>query len=154
MINLKHFCLSCCSDHLDQFWSILVHFGASHGRPCNPSMTVSDSYPLLCVHLIQKLIIFVTEDIFKKVILGHAMVTIWIHFGPFWCTSCATPQPLFIEFPSSHQRYVSFASRTFNCNQSHFPSSICSGNIDLTWALTMGKSGKKKFSGKKGGLMG
>ena len=43
------------------------------------------------------------------IFLGHAIVTILVHFGQFWCTSWVTPRPLFIEFPSSHQRYVSYA---------------------------------------------
>ena len=137
------FVLPCYTDHLDQFWSNSVHFGAPHGWPHHPSMTGSDSYPLSSVHSIQNWIILVTQDNFETLLLGHAMVTIWVHFGSFWGTSWATPRPLFIEFPSSHQRYVSYASRAFKCNQSNLPSSICSGDIDLTWALTMGKSGKK-----------
>ena len=40
-----------------QFWSILVHFGAIHVWPHDPSMTCPDSYPLSSVHLIQKKII-------------------------------------------------------------------------------------------------
>ena len=103
------FACACCGDHLDQFWSILVHFGAPHGCPHHPSMTGSDSYPLSSVHLIQKWIILVIEDKFEKLFLGHAIVTILVHFGQFWCTSWVTPRPLFIEFPSSHQRYVSYA---------------------------------------------
>ena len=113
--------------------TILVHFGAPHGWPHHPSMTCSDSYPLSSFHLNQKWMIFVTEDISKRIILWcHAMVTIWIHFGPFWCISWATPQPLFIKFPGSHQRYVSYASRAFKRNQSHHSSSIHQRDIDLT----------------------
>ena len=48
------FALPSYNDYLDQFWSILVHFGAPHGWPHHPSMTGSDSYPLSSVHLIQK----------------------------------------------------------------------------------------------------
>ena len=135
--------LPCYTDHLDQFWSNLVHFGAPHGWPHHPSTTSPDSYSLSSVHLIQKWIILVTQDNFETLILCHAMVTIWVHFGSFWWPSWVTPRPLFIEFPLSHQRYVSYASRAFKCNQPHFPISIHSGDIDLTWALTMGKSGKK-----------
>ena len=107
--EFKALACACCGDHLDQFWSILVHFGAPHGCPHHPSMTGSDSYPLSSVHLIQKWIILVIEDKFEKLFLGHAIVTILVHFGQFWCTSWVTPRPLFIEFPSSHQRYVSYA---------------------------------------------
>ena len=106
-------------------------------------MTGSDSYPLSSVHLIQKWIILVIEDKFEKLFLGHAIVTILVHFGQFWCTSWVTPRPLFIKLPQSYQRYVSYVSRAFKCNQPHFPISIHSGDIDLTWALTIGKSGNK-----------
>ena len=74
--------------------SILVHSGAPHGRPYDPSMTSSDSYPFSSAHSIQKWVILVTQDKFKKILLSCAMVTIMVHFGPFWCTSCATPRPL------------------------------------------------------------
>ena len=78
--------------------TILVHFGAPHGRPHDPSMTGSDSSPLSSVHLTQKWIMLVTQDKFETLLLNHAMVTILVHFGPFWCTSLATPQPLSIQF--------------------------------------------------------
>ena len=74
--------------------TILVHFGAPHGRPHDPSMTGSDSSPLSSVHLTQKWIMLVTQDKFETLLLNHAMVTILVYFGPFWCTSWATPQPL------------------------------------------------------------
>ena len=192
--------MSCYGDHFGPFWSILVHFGAPHVRPHNPSMTCSDSYPLSSIHLIQQWIIFVTQDKFETLLLCWPFGSILVHFGPFWCTSWVTPPPLhdcfwllppfkcpfnpemdhishwghiqkkifivmlwwpfwsiLVHFgahhgrphdPSSsnfhsHQRYVSYASRAFKCNQSHLPISIHSGDIDLTWALTMGKSGKK-----------
>ena len=45
-----------------QFWCILVHFGAPHVQPHNPSMTCSDSYTLPSVHLLQKWITLVTQD--------------------------------------------------------------------------------------------
>ena len=77
------FAQSCYGDHFGPFWSILVHFGAPHGRPHHPSMTGSDSYPLLSVHLTQEWIMIVTRDNFETLLLSHAMVTILVHFGPF-----------------------------------------------------------------------
>ena len=74
--------------------TILVHFGAPHGRPHDPSMTGSDSYPHSSVHLVQKWIILVTQDKFETLLLCHVMMTILVHFGPFWCTSWATSRPL------------------------------------------------------------
>ena len=135
------FVLPCYTDHLDQFWSNLVNFGAPHGWPHHPSTTGSDSNSLLSVHLIQKWIILVTQDNFETLLLGHAIVTIWVYFGSFWRTSLATTRPLFIEFPSSHQRYVSYASRAFKCDQSYLSSTIHLGDIDKTWAISMGKNG-------------
>ena len=76
----------------------------------------------------------------RNTFLCDGTVTILVYFGPFWCTSWATPWPFFIKFSSSHQKHVSNASRAFKRDQSHFPSS---GNTDLTWALSMGKSRKK-----------
>ena len=76
------------------FWAILGHFGAPHGQPHHPSMTGSDSYPLLSVHLTQEWIMIVTRDKFETLLLSHAMVTVLVHFGPFWCTSWVTPPPL------------------------------------------------------------
>ena len=67
--------------------------------------------------------------------LCHGTVTILVYFGPFWCTSWATPQPLCIEFSSSHQKHVFYASRAFKRYQPLLP---CSGNTVLTWALFMG----------------
>ena len=182
------------------FWCILVHFGAHHVQPHDPSMTCSDSYPLSSVHLILKWIILVTQDKFetlcsvmlwrplwcilvhfgafwctscltpwplhdllwllypfkcsftpemdhighseqiRNTLLSHGTVTILVHFSPFWCTSWATPQPLWIEFSLSHQKYVFYASRAFKHDQSHLPSS---GNTDLILALSMGWSEKK-----------
>ena len=80
------------------FWCILVRFGARHGRPHDPSMTCSVSYPLSSGHLIQKWAILVTQDKFKT----QSSVMLWkqfwcnlVHFGALWCTSCATPWPLY-----------------------------------------------------------
>ena len=53
--------------------TILIHFGAPHGRPHNPSITGSDSCPLSNVHLIQKWIMLVTQDRFETFMLCHAM---------------------------------------------------------------------------------
>ena len=63
---LNTFALPSYNDYFDQFWSILVHFGAPHEWPHHPSMTGSDSYPLSSVYLTQKWIILVIEDKFKK----------------------------------------------------------------------------------------
>ena len=63
--------------------TILVHFGAPHGRPHHPTMTGSDSYPLLSVHLTQKWIMIVTRDKFETLLFSHDMVNILVHFGPF-----------------------------------------------------------------------
>ena len=63
--------------------TILVHFGVPHEQPYHPSMTSSDFYPLLSVHLTQKWIMIVTQDKFEILLLSHAMVTILVHFGPF-----------------------------------------------------------------------
>ena len=125
------------------FWCILVHFGAPHVWPHDPFMTFPDSYPLSSVHLIQNEIILVTQDKFETLLLCHDMVTILVHFGPFWCTSWATPWPLSIEFSWSHQRYASYASRALKCDQSYFPSSICARDIDQTGPITMGKMDKR-----------
>ena len=73
------------------FWSILVHFGAPHVQPLNPSMTCTVSYSLSGVHVIQKKFIIVTLDKFEKRLLCHDMVTILVHFVPFWCTLWVTP---------------------------------------------------------------
>ena len=83
----------------------------------------------------------VTQDRFETLLLFHAMVTILVHFGSFWCTSWATPRPLSIQFSRGHLRYVSYASRAFKCDQSYLPSSIHLGDIDKTWAISMGKNG-------------
>ena len=106
-------------------------------------MTFPDSYPLSSVHLIQNEIILVTQDKFETLLLCHDMVTILVHFGPFWCTSWATPWPLSIEFSWSHQRYASYASRALKCDQSYFLSSICARDIDQTGPITMGKMDKR-----------
>ena len=95
--------------HFGPFWCILVHFGVSHFGaphvwPHDPFMTFPDSYPLSSVHLIQNEIILVTQDKFETLLLCHDMVTILVHFGPFWCTSWATPRPLSIQFLWSHKR--------------------------------------------------
>ena len=101
--NMKLFALSWYGDHFGPFWCVLVHFGAPHVWPHDPSMACTDSYRLSSVNLIQKKIIWVTQDKFEKLLKCHDMVTILVHFGPFWCTSCATPWPLSIEFSRSHQ---------------------------------------------------
>ena len=61
----------------------LVHLGALHGRPHDPSMTVSDYCSLTSVHLTQKWIMLVTQDKFETLLLNHTMVTILVYFGPF-----------------------------------------------------------------------
>ena len=68
--------------------------------------------------------------------LCQAMVTILVHFGPFWFISWATPGPFSIEFSLSHQRYVSYALRALK-------RATRSEDIDQTWAISMGKSGQK-----------
>ena len=64
------FALPYYAENLDQFWSILVLFGAPHGWPHHPFMTCSDSFSLSCVHLIQKWIILVTQDKFETLLFG------------------------------------------------------------------------------------
>ena len=63
--------------------TILVHFGAPHGRLHNPSITGSDSCPISSVHLTQKWIMIVTQDKLETLLLSRAMGTILVHFGPF-----------------------------------------------------------------------
>ena len=75
----------------------MVQIGAAHALPHVPSMTCSDFYPLLCVHLIQKCIILITQGKFKtlcSLLLWWPFWWIQAHFGAFWCTSCSTPKPL------------------------------------------------------------
>ena len=136
--NLKHFALSWHEDHFGASWCILVHFGIPHVRPHDPSMTSSDSYPLPIVHLLQKWITLVIQDKFEIIgsdILRWPFWCILVHFCAFWCTSWVTPRPRCIEFSSGQQKYVSYASRAFKCDQPHLPSS---GYTDLTWAISMG----------------
>ena len=79
------------------FWCNLLCFSAPHVWPHDPSMTCSDFYPLLSVHLIKNWIILVTQDRFEmfcSVMLWWPFWCILMHFGAFWCTSCATPWPL------------------------------------------------------------
>ena len=83
--------------HYGPFWCIFVHFGAPHVWPHDHSMTCTDSYLLLSVHLIQKEFIEVTPVKFKTLLNCHDMVTILVHFDPFWCTLWATPWPLSIR---------------------------------------------------------
>ena len=202
---MKHFALWCNGDHFGAVWSVLVHFGAPHVQPHDPSMTCSDSYPLSSVHLIKKWIILVTQDKFeilfsvmlwkplwcilvnfgafgctpcatlwplhdllsllssfkcplnakmdhishsgqiRNTLLWHAMETTLVHFGLFWCTTWATPRPLYIEFSWSHQKYASYTSRALKHNQSHLSSPW---DTDLTWALSMGYGGKNHFFSK------
>ena len=132
--NLKCVVLSCYGDHFSAFLYILVHFDA-FGCIC------SYSYLLSGIHLFQKWITLVTQDKFEMLCSVMVQWPFWcilVHFGPFWYTSWATPPPLCIEFSSGHQRYVSYASRAFKPDQSHLPSSIHSGNTDLTCILSMG----------------
>ena len=95
--DLKHFALSCYEDHFAAFWSILVHFGAQHVQPHDPTMTCIYSCTLPSVHLLQKWFILVTLDKFKilsSVILWWPFWYILVYFGAFCYTSCATPWPL------------------------------------------------------------
>ena len=64
------------------------------------------------------------------------------HFGPLWCASWATPSPLCDEILWGHLSKAFYTSRGLKCTQSHAPGLICSGNIDLTWALLKGNVGK------------
>ena len=70
--------------HFGQFLCVLVHFGAPHGQPHDPSMTCSESPSLSSVHLFQKWITSVTQNKFEMLCL--VMVHL-VHFG-------ATPWPL------------------------------------------------------------
>ena len=79
------------------FWSILVHFGAPHVQPHDPSMTCSDSSTLPSVHLLQKWITLVIQDKYETLCSVMQWWPFWcflVHFGAFWCASCVTPQPL------------------------------------------------------------
>ena len=138
------FALSWYGDHFGPFWSVLVHFCAFWCTPCVTPWPLHDLYWLFIlssIQLFQKKIIKVTQDEFDNLLNYHDMVTILADFGPFWCTSWATPWPLSIKFSRSHQWYVSYASRASKRDQSYLQSSICSGDIDQTYAISMGKNG-------------
>ena len=116
------------------FWCILVHI------MCNP---MTPPWLALTPPPFQVSITPFTPDMdhlshsgqIQNTYLCHGTVTILVYFGPFWCASWATPQPLCIEFSSSHQKHVFYASRAFKRYQPLLP---CSGNTVLTWALFMG----------------
>ena len=79
------------------FWCNWLRFSAPHVWPNDPSMTYSDFYPLLSVYLIKNWIILVTQEKFEilcSVMLWWPFCCILVHFGAFWCPSCATPWPL------------------------------------------------------------
>ena len=74
----------------------IVQIGAAHALPHDPSMTCSDFYPLLSVHLFHERTIIITQGKFEtlcSVLLWWPFWWIRMHFGAFWCTSCTTPWP-------------------------------------------------------------
>ena len=116
----------------------LVHFGAFWCASCATPWPLHDLlwllYPSKCPFTPEMDHMSHSGQI-RNTFLCDGTVTISVYFGPFWCTSWATPWPLFIEFLSSQQKHVSDASRAFKRDQSHLPSL---GNAILTWVLSMG----------------
>ena len=78
----------------------------------------------------------------RDTLLWNEMETTLMHFGPFWCTSWATPRPLCIEFSSSHQEYASYTSSALKHNQTHLSSPE---DTNQTWTLSMGYGRKNHF---------
>ena len=120
--------------YFGQFWCILVH------TMCNP---MTPLWLALTPPPFQVSITPFTPDMdrwshsgqIQNTYLFYGTVTILVYFCPFWCASWATPQPLCIEFSSSHQKHVFYTSRAFKRYQPLLP---CSRNTVLTWALFVG----------------
>ena len=119
-------------------WCIIVHFGAFWYTSCATPWPHHDLlwllYPFKCPFTLGMDHICHSGQV-QNTLLCHDMETILVHLGPFWCTSWATPWPLCIEFSSSLQNYVSYASGALKRDQSHLPSS---GYTDPTRAVSMG----------------
>ena len=79
------------------FWCILVHFGAFWYASCVTLWPHNDLhwllYPSKCPFTPEMNHISHSVQIWNT-LLCHGMDTILVHFGAFWCTSCATQWPL------------------------------------------------------------
>ena len=120
------------------FGCILVHFGSFWCTSSATPWPLHDLLGLLSTSKCpfnQKMDHISQSGQIRNTLLWNGTETTLMHFGPFLCTSWATPRPLCIEFWSSHQKYASYASRALKHNQSHLSSP---GDTDLTWALSMG----------------
>ena len=98
------FALSWYGDHFGAFWCILVHFGAFWCISCVTPWPLHD----LCRLLSPFKCPFNPEEdhISHSRQIRNTFALSWYgdHFGPFWCTSWATLQPLSIQFLWSHKR--------------------------------------------------
>ena len=121
-------------------WCILVNFVAFRCVLVIPCGTPWPRHDLPCLFssfkcpFNQKMDHISQSGQIRNTLLWNGTENTLVHFGPFLCTSWATPRPLCIEFWSSHQKYASYASRALKHNQSHLSSP---GDTDLTWALSM-----------------
>ena len=81
----------------EPLWCILVNFGAFWCIPCATPWPLNDFlwllYPSKCPFT-PEMDDFSHSGQIWNTLLCHAMDTILVLFGAFWCTSCATPWPL------------------------------------------------------------
>ena len=72
--------------HFGLFWCFFAHL------MCDPTIPCTESYSLLSVQEIKKKITLVSQDKFET--YNGDQLTILVHFGPFWFTSCVTSRHL------------------------------------------------------------
>ena len=103
----------------------MVHFGAAHALPHDPSTICSNFYPLLSVRLIQKLITLITQDNFETL----CYLLLWL---AFWCT--------LVHFGAPHVRPH---NPFITCSDSYTPPGV---HLIQKWIILVTQDRFKTFS--------